>query len=311
MSFSQQIKQEIAARRLTRPCCAKAAAYAAACFGRYFDARGVVVQTELAEAAKCIQRAYRMAGIEGSLIEKERGGGLVYEFAVKDPDEVERMLALFGHTGREANLRINPDNLRCGQCVSWFVAVAFLCSGTATDPQKGYNLEFTTPRRNLARDFESLLAEHEFAPHRTLRKGASVVYVKASEQVEDLLTFMGASGASLELMNRKIYKDIRNKTNRLTNCETANMDKTAVAGAQTARAIRYLQQQDALSALPPPLQQAAALRMEHPDYSLAQLAAAAAPPVSKSGLSHRMKKLEEIARQMQQRQAGQEREQHG
>lgn len=211
------------------------------------------------------------------------------------------MLECFGHTGREASLRINPQNLACGQCVSWFVAVAFLCSGTATDPQKGYNLEFSTPRRNLARDFEALLAEHEFAPRRTLRKGAGVVYVKASEQVEDLLTFMGATSASLELMNSKIYKDIRNMTNRLTNCETANMDKTAVANAQTARAIRYLQQQGALEALPEPLRQAAALRMQYPEYSLAQLAAAFQPPISKSGLSHRLKKLEETARRLQER----------
>lgn len=301
MSFSQRIKQEISARRLSRPCCAKAASYAAACFGRYFDSRGVVVQTELEEAARCIQRAYRMAGLGGSLTTKQRAGGTVYEFAVKDPQEVRRMLECFGHTGREASLRINPQNLACGQCVSWFAAVAFLCSGTATDPQKGYNLEFSTPRRNLARDFEALLAEHEFAPGRTLRKGAGVVYVKASEQVEDLLTFMGATGASLELMNSKIYKDIRNMTNRLTNCETANMDKTAVANAQTARAIRYLQQQGALEALPEPLQQAAALRMQYPEYSLAQLAAAFKPPISKSGLSHRLKKLEETARRLQER----------
>lgn len=305
MSFAQNIKQEIANRRIVRPCCAKAAAYAAACFGRYFDARGVVVQTDLAETARCIQVAYRMAGLEGDIIEKERANGRIYEFAVKEPGEVERMLACFGHTGREANLRINPGNLACGQCAGWFAAAAFLCSGTATDPQKGYNLEFSTPRRNLARDFEALLAEHEFLPHRTLRKGSSVVYVKASEKIEELLTFMGATNAALEVMNSKIYKDIRNKTNRLTNCETANMDKTATANAQTARAIRYLQQKNALDALPEPLRQAAALRLEYPEYSLAQLAAVFVPPVSKSGLSHRLKKLEEIAQQMQ------EREQHG
>lgn len=301
MSFSQRVKQEIASRRLSRPCCARAAAYAAACFGRYFDDRGVVVQTELEDAARCIQRAYHMAGLGGGITPKERAGGVIYEFAVKQPQEVEQMLECFGHTGREASLRINPKNLACGQCVSWFVATAFLCAGTATDPQKGYNLEFYTPRRNLARDFEALLAEHEFAPRRTLRKGTGVIYVKASEQVEDLLTFMGATGASLELMNSKIYKDIRNMTNRLTNCETANMDKTAVAGAQTARAIRYLQQHDALKALPEPLQQAAALRMQYPEYSLAQLAAAFQPPISKSGLCHRLKKLEETARRMQER----------
>ena len=306
MSFSQDIKSEICERRITRPCCAKAASYAAACFGRYFDDRGVVVQTELQAAAQFIRRMYQLAGIQGTVEERERGDGYFYEFSVKEPAEVQKMLAAFGHTGQETNLQINPKNIACGNCVSAFIATAFLCGGTATDPKKEYTLEFITSRFNLARDFEALLAEHEFAPHRTQRKGSNVVYVKASEQVEDLLTFMGASIAALSLMNDKIYKDLRNKANRLTNCETANMDKTAVANAQSSRAIRYLQQQGALKALSEELQQAARLRLEHPESSLAQLAQEFQPPISKSGLAHRLKKLETIAKQMQEKEREQD-----
>ncbi len=306
MSFSQDIKGEICERKITRPCCARAASYAAACFGKYFDTRGVVIQTELQPAAQFFRRVYQLAGIQGTVEERERGDGCLYEFSVKEPDEVEKMLELFGHTGQEANLRINPQNIACGGCVSAFIAAAFLCSGTATDPKKEYTLEFITSRFNLARDFEALLAEHEFAPHRTQRKGSNVVYVKASEQVEDLLTFMGASSAALSLMNDKIYKDLRNKANRLTNCETANMDKTAVANAQTSRAIRYLQQNGALEAMSEELRQAARLRLEHPESSLAQLAQKFQPPISKSGLAHRLKKLETIAKQMQEKEREQD-----
>ncbi len=301
MSFSQEIKQEIAGRKITRPCCARAASYAAACFGRYFDDRGVVVQTELQPVAQFIKRVYQLSGISGTVQEKEWGDGIVYEFAVKEPEEVQRMLQLFGHSGQETNLRINPKNLACSSCVSCFVATAFLCCGTATDPKKEYTLEFTTSRLNLARDFEALLGEHEFAPHRTRRKGTNVVYVKASEQVEDLLTFMGASGAAMTLMSDKIYKDLRNKANRLTNCETANMAKAAIANAQTAKAIRYLEENGALEALSEELQQAARLRLEQPECSLAKLAEMMQPPISKSGLAHRLKKLESIAKQMQER----------
>ena len=301
MSFSQDIKNEIAGRKVTRPCCARAASYAAACFGRYFDQRGVVVQTELQPVAVFIKRMYHISGIEGEITERERGGGTLYEFAVTEPEQVEHMLRLFEHTGEEASLRINPKNLACPSCISCFIATAFLCSGTATDPSKEYTLEFTTSRFNLAKDFESLLGEHEFAPHRTQRKGINVVYVKASERVEDLLTFMGATSAAFDLMNNKIYKDLRNKANRLTNCETANMDKTAVANAQSARAIRYLQECGALALMPEELQQAARLRMENPVLSLAKMAQISDPPVSKSGLAHRLKKLETVAKQMQER----------
>jgi hypothetical protein len=157
-----------------------------------------------------------------------------YEFSVKAPQEVEKLHALLGTTGDEPSLQIDPQLLVCQQCVPAFVAAAFLCGGTATDPQKEYNLEFLTPRSNLSRDFEALLAEHEFAPHRTRRKGVNLVYVKASDHLEDLLTFMGASGASLQLMNEKVYKSIRNQTNRRTNCDTANLGKTAAGQRQRA-----------------------------------------------------------------------------
>lgn len=231
LSFSQDVKYEIIARRIGKPCCALAACYGAACFGKYFDAQGMVLHTEIPEAARLVQKLYHRVGIEGEIVQKERLGGPISEFSVKDPEQVARMMELFGHTGTEASLRINPAILQCSGCVSAFVSMAFLCSGTMTDPQKEYNLEFLTGRRNLARDFEALIAEHEFCPHRTLRKGANVIYVKASEPLVDLLTFMGAPKAAMQLMELKMVKDVRNKTNRIINCETANLSKMAAANA--------------------------------------------------------------------------------
>ncbi len=260
MSFSQQVKLEIAAKKVTRPCCALAASYGAACFGKYFDDKGMVLHTELPEVARYVKRVYSMSGIQGHL---------------------------FG----------------CQGCFQTFVGTAFLCSGTMTDPNKEYNLEFLTNRYNLARDFEALLGEHEFSPHRTCRKGSNIIYVKASETILDLLAFMGAAGATMELMNLKFYRDVRNKANRITNCETANISKVVNANAQTHRAIRYLEEQGDLESLPEALRQAARLRKENPQASLAQLAALSQPPVSKSGLSHRMKKLESLAAELQKRRA--------
>ncbi len=302
MSFSQDVKQEIAARKITRPCCSLAACYGFACFGRYFDQNGTVLQTESLPVAQLARRMFALNGIQGELVEKNRPSGSIWEFAVKEPSQVAHLLQMLGHTGQEASLRINPRLFRCPQCASAYVGAAFLCCGTVTDPQKEYHLEFMTGRLNLAKDFEALLAEHEFRPHRTRRKGMNVVYLKASEPIEDILTFMGATGGAMEMMNRKVYKELRNKTNRLNNCDTANMDKTATANVQALRAIAFLEENDALDALPDALRQAAAMRRQYPDLPLAALAARFDPPISKSGLSHRFKKLESIAAQLQEKQ---------
>lgn len=303
MSFAQEVKTEIVQKKIARSCCTLAACYGVACFGRYFDERGVVLHTELASVAQYAKRLFSLCGVQGEIITKERPSGPVYEFKVSEPAEVTKMLQLFHCPKGQISLRIDPELLQCSRCVSAFVASAFLCCGTMTDPSKEYNLEFLCARHNLAKDLEGVLAEHEFRPHRTLRKGLNVVYVKASEQVEDLLTFMGAGNAAMQIMDHKLFKEIRNKTNRLTNCETANMDKVVTANVQVSRAIEYLKEADAFEALPQPLQQAAELRLAWPELSLAQLAEKSPVPISKSGLSHRLKKLEQIACDMQQRRA--------
>ena len=145
----------------------------------------------------------------------------------------------FGTTGSETSLQIDPGLIRCQTCVSAYISTAFLCGGTVTDPQKEYNLEFLTGRTNLAKDFEALLAEHEFAPHRTRRNGVNLIYVKSSASVERILAFMGAAEASARMNAQKAVKQLRNQINRQTNCDTANLGKTARANAQTTRAIRF------------------------------------------------------------------------
>ncbi len=303
MSFSSDAKREITQKKLAKPCCARAACYGMACFAKYFDTRGIVIQTEMENVAAYANKMFQRCGIHGETVEKIRPSGVLYEFAVKDPEQVERMHSLFQTTGTEVNLQIDPSILSGLHCVSAFVAAAFLCGGTATDPQKEYSLEFISNRTTLAKDFEALLAEHEFAPHRTRRKGMNLVYVKASDHVEDLLTFMGASNASLQLMNEKALKSVRNQVNRRSNCETANIGKTAAAYGNALKAIRYLEAEGALESLSEPLQEAARKRMEHPGLTLAELAKTFTPEISKSGLSHRIKKLETIAADLQERKA--------
>ena len=301
MSFASRAREEMAQRSLQKDCCVRAAAYGLACFAKYFDAKGLVIQTEQPHTVQMAQQLFARCGVQGEILQKQRPSGVLYEFNIRTPEQVRRMHELFGTTGSETSLQIDPGLIRCQTCVSAYIGAAFLCSGTMTDPQKEYNLEFLTARTNLAKDFEALLAEHEFAPHRTRRNGVNLIYVKTGANVQRLLSFMGAVNAAEQMDTLKAFKQVRNQTNRQTNCDTANLGKTARANAQTLKAIRFLEQQHALETMPEVLQQAAEMRMKYPDLSLAALCACFDPAVSKSGLSHRMKKLEAAADSLRKR----------
>lgn len=253
----------------------------------------------MSAVAQYLKKVFARAGIQGRVYAKGAEQSRMYEFTVAEPQQVKRMLEMFFFNTGSPCLRLKKELFCCEKCVSAFAASAFLCGGTITDPQKEYNLEFLSARHLMLDDFSALLTARGFVPRTILRKGSGVLYFKASEQIEDMLTFMGAQSAALEIMNLKVYKDFRNKANRLTNCETANIGKTASASAQTLYAIQLLRRRGALAALPEALQQAAAVREAYPTEPLKELAAHFPYPISKSGLSHRIKKLEALAAELE------------
>ncbi len=300
MSFAQDVKKEIISKDIQQNnCCKTAGAYAAACFGKYFDDKGVVIHTENSVIASYAKKLFSKIEIDGEFYLTGKQTKSLYEFAIKDEKQINKMLNVFGHKGNETSVRINSDMFVCKNCVNVFTAMAFIFGGTVTNPEKEYNLEFVSNKYMLIHDFEALLLAHDFTPKHTLRKGLNILYIKQSEQIEDLLTFMGASSAALNVMNTKVYKDFRNKANRITNCETANIDKIVKANQTHIQAIEFLQANNAFNTLPNPLKEAALLRVEMPEASLKDLAQECTPPISKSGLAHRFRKIEEIAKQMQ------------
>ena len=304
MSFASAARSEIAARQPAGDRALRAACYGLACFAKRFDANGLLIQTEQEQTAGYARRCFAGCGIGGAVRCRDHASGPVYEFCIDAPDEAARMHALFGTTGRELSLQIDPRLLEGRGYLGAYIGAAFLCCGTVTDPQKGYHLEFTTPRTNLARDFEGLLAEHEFAPRRSRRKGVNVVYLKACAHIQALLLFMGAEEAAGRMERQSAVRSVRNRVNRTTNCETANLGKTVRANAAAVRALRYLEEQDALDALPEPLRETARKRLAYPELSLAALCETIDPRPSKSGLAHRLKRLEELAADLRARKEG-------
>lgn len=294
MSFSGQAKKEMSEQMPQNPCCVGAGCYGIACFAKVFGTQGLVLRTERAFIAQWAKVLFSAAGIDGKVYVRGEESGS-YEFSVDNPYEAEKMLAMFGHSGDEPALRIQRENLLCEGCVGAFASAAFLAAGTVVNPEKGYNLEFVSPRTKMIQDFADILREHNFTPGLTKRKGVNVLYFRSSEQIEDLLTLMGAPQCTLELMNQKVYRDFRNRANRITNCETANIDKIVAANRKTLDAIRVLEERHVLQSMPQPLQEAAALRRDHPDYSLTELIPLFEEPVSKASLNRRFQKIREKA----------------
>ncbi len=188
-------------------------------------------------------------------------------------------------------IRIPKELMERDCCQRALVRGAFLSGGTVIDPRKNYNLELVTPYAELSGDLLRLLKEIGFPFKQVVRKGKYVLYLKNSESISDFLSYMGAFQAQMELLNIKIEKEIRNDFNRAANSETANIEKTINAAVMQIQAIDRLP----LEELPDELREVAMLRLKYKDKSLSELGKLMHPPLSKSGVNHRMKKLLQMA----------------
>ena len=170
-----------------------------------------------------------------------------------------------------------------------------MAGGSVTDPEKRYHLELATSHAPASREVQALMEEMGFLP-RSIRRGAdALLYFKQSEHIEDFLTKIGAPAAAMDIMTAKVDKEIRNGANRAMNCDMANVNKTVDAALEQIAGIRRLESSGRLAQMPEKLRQAARLRLENPEMSLQQLAERSDPPVSKSCMNHRMRKLMEEA----------------
>ena len=297
MSFSSDIKNELAALPYGRTCCQVSEAYGMVECGHAFSAREVSLQTEnAAVAARYAVLLREVCGVAASCTTPEPGASGMYTVTV-DPKDRATVRGRFGH-GSEVTLRINRAVLECDDCAAAFLRGAFLVCGAVTNPQVDYHLEFSVPYLNLSRDFVTLLGEQGLNARTVRRKGDYVVYFKESEQIEDCLTRIGATGASLELMNVKLIKSIRNNVNRAANCESANLDKTVAASLIQTEAMRRLEASVGLDALPEDLRELCRLRLENPDFSLRELGEQLIPPLSRSGVNHRLQRILALAEEL-------------
>ena len=296
MSFSSQVKAELCRSSLSRRCCAQAEAYGVLLYCNQFTPRQVRIVTESAEFAQRLpalfQKAFRLAFDRMP----EEGAGK-RTFQITAPDKLCALFSAFGQNPAESLAHhINFAVLEEAHCRTAFFRGAFLAGGSVTDPAKRYHLELATAHLSVSGELRALLLEAGFSPKETLRKGNSLTYFKQSEAIEDFLTAIGAPLAAMEIMNAKAEKDLRGSVNRRVNCDAHNLDKAVDAAQEQIEAIYTLEQRGMLAELPDKLKEAVDLRMAHPEMTLSQLCTLCDPPVSKSALNHRLRKLLGLAK---------------
>ena len=213
---------------------------------------------------------------------------------------------LFGEvTQEELRARISEQMtqhreqlLKRSCCKRAFLRGAFLASGSISDPQKSYHFEIVCQQPQQAQLLQELLASFELDAKIVQRKKYHIVYLKEGAQIVDALNVMGAYVALMNLENVRILKEMRGSVNRIVNCETANINKVVGAAYRQVEDIRYIQSRIGLDELPPSLREMALLRLEYPDTSLKDLGELCDPPVGKSGVNHRLRKLSELAKKL-------------
>lgn len=298
MSFSFDTKNELCRLAIQRRCCAQAEAYGILLYCHTFSASEVRIITEnpnfAARLPRLFQRAFDLRFDRQP--DPERGEGGKRVFQITDQGKLNHIIDLLGYAPRQSlALHVNFAMVEEDCCRAAFFRGCFFAGGSLTDPEKRYHLELTSSHLQASRELEVLLRESGYPPKSVSRNGSTVTYFKQSDQIEDFLTFIGAPAAAMRIMSTKVEKGIRNSVNRRLNCDSANLDKAVEAAQSQGAAIRKLESAGRLRELPDKLRETAALRLAHPELSLSELAEAFDPPVTKSCLNHRLRKLVELA----------------
>lgn len=210
---------------------------------------------------------------------------------VIDGETQEKLFAKFGSLSEP----VDPLLIKNACCRRAFLRGAFLCCGSMSDPEKGYHLEFVCSHPEQAVQLKRVIAEFDIEAKIVPRKKYFVVYLKEGAGIVDLLNIMEAHVALMELENLRIVKEMRNSINRRVNCEAANISKTVHASARQVEDIKYIKEHYGFSRLPDNLREMAEVRLEYPDAALKELGEYLNPPVGKSGVNHRLRKLSELA----------------
>ncbi|MDD7185418.1 MAG: DNA-binding protein WhiA [Ruminococcus sp.] len=223
--------------------------------------------------------------------EKKIRNSLLYSFNIKNKAEISEIFDFYETEKREKILV--SRNLKCA-----FLAGAFIICGSVNSPDKEYHLEFKVSGESKAEIILDILLKIGAKAKISKRKNSFIVYLKDSESIEDVLTYIGARQCTLEIMNVKIEKNLRNRANRMCNCDTANIARTVNASISQTEDILTVDKAIGLENIPAELREVAMIRLNNSDMTLREIGESLENPISRSGVNHRLKKISEMAKQI-------------
>ena len=312
MSFSQEIKEELSRQFPAARHCqlAELAAIISACGAvsvRKNHRLVLLLESEnilvIRKAGTLIRKLFRFSPEYRMYVSGEQKKNRIYSLAVPDPEQTARVLKAVKYLTergvlRELSLPVNGILLHSSCCRRAFIRGAFLAAGSVSNPEKSYHLEIVCTEEDKAEQIREAVCSFDVDARVVQRKQAFVVYVKESDGISDIFNVMEAHQGLMKMENIRILRGISGKLNRSVNCETANLNKTVAASVNQTRSIEIIRDTIGLAALPAPLRQMAEVRLSYPDTPLAELGKLMDPPVGKSGVNHRLRKLKQIAEEL-------------
>ena len=308
MSFSGNVKEELSHQIAQARHCqiAELAALISMC-GAVVITPGekyrIKIHTEkIAVARKCFTLVTKTFNIKTDISVRRNleKGSETYMLVIREHEDALRILQATKLIGEREDAYsalhiVDPILVQQPCCKRAFLRGAFLAAGSMSDPNKAYHFEIVCTTVNMAEQLRRMMCSFSMDAKIVARKKMYVVYLKEGAQLVDMLNIMEAHVSLMDLENVRILKEMRNAVNRKVNCETANINKTVSAAVKQVEDIRYIQQTIGLDKLSDGLKEMAILRLEHPDATLKELGELSDPPVGKSGVNHRLRKIGEIA----------------
>lgn len=298
LSYTSQLKRDILANKQYRGSYKKQLACGLLCYSQHFSPDCISLTTMEGQAARFFAALVpRIIPLRGTITTTltETAGNTTHQVSV---DAWEDRLALLNYFAMLYPEGVTFDLLGGESGTAAFVAGAFLACGGFSDPNRSYHLEYAVTDSEKAATLAGMLGEVGFLPLLGERRGLPLVYFRDSQQIEDVLAFLGCSRLALEVMGIKILKERRNAANRASNCDNANIDKTVSAAAAQVAAIQKVLAARGEDALPDELREVALLRIAEPELSLRELGQQLSPPLSRSGVNHRLARLVAMAEEL-------------
>lgn len=288
MSFSLDVKEELCQTPLTSPCCVVAELLGILLYCHTFSHKEVRITTSSPSFSQRIPLLFQKINIQVPPITSTSGK---FVFVLDDPDTMQYLMDTLDYAQTALSCHIQFGLLEETCCQQAMCRGAFLAGGSITHPEKQYHLELHTAHASVQRQFPSVLHESHLEPKLSQRKGRYICYFKQATHIQTFLKLIGAPNSAQVVFDLSQRKNLTSEVNRQVNCDAANLNKAVDAAQNQIKAIRYLEKEGILADLPNKLKETAYLRLENPHCTLTELAEYFTPPISKSALNHRLRKL--------------------